>query len=556
MIARTKKELDQVRELVSGSIKPISIDVETNWTERFEERYIMGISLATDYSDIYIPVRHLPFAGIEQENAISIEEWITLFEKITCPIIFHNAKFDLQQLTRAGFNVPTDNVFDTMLIHHYIDAEYFRGHSLDALSDKFCKTKKDTNLAKGMKDNWDSSIISAMAIYACTDTRATLELYHALKYDFKPFLEQWETYDREFVLLLQRMENRGQRLDKSKCRVNEILCRTRMRHIKEELNFDVQKPSALISKFFGEPPVGLGLKPLTYTKKKREPQVNTAFLEQCNHPVAGLVLEYKGLAKQASSYFGSYLELVGKGDRLHPNFKIHGTKTGRLSCENPNLQQVPRESDVKKMFLPDEGYQLWEIDYRNLELRLTAVYSNCAKMIEAFQNEEDVHQQVADQVGVSRQIAKIVNFLITYGGGVRALSTQANITLLNAKITHANYKKQYPEIFKTMHRASAVAEDTGQVKMFNGRVRHLDGTYDNEHYKAFNAIIQGGGFEIVKRSMLLLDRAGYDIRNQVHDSVWLSVKDESELDEAERLMTEWTTEAFGLTFSVDRKRLR
>ena len=377
-----------------------------------------------------------------------------------------------------------------------------------------------------------------------------------MKSDFEPFLEQWETYDREFMILLQGVENRGIRLDKSKCRELEIKCRTRMRVIKEELGFDLQKPSELIAKFFGEPPVGLGLKPISYTKKKREPQVNTAFLEQCNHPVAGLTLEYKGLAKQASSYFSTYLELVGEGDRLHPNFKIHGTKTGRLSCETPNLQQVPRESDVKKMFLPDEGYQLWEIDYRNLELRLTAVYSSCFKMIEAFRNEEDVHQQVADQVGVSRQVAKIINFLITYGGGVKALSTQANISMRNAQITHSNYKKEYPEIFKTMYRASAVAEDTGQVKMFNGRVRHLNGTFDNEYYKAFNAIIQGGGFEIVKRSMLLLDRAGFDIRNQVHDSVWLSVKNESELDEAERLMTEWTEEAFGLTFSVDRKRLR
>jgi len=404
-----------------------------------------------------------------------------------------------------------------------------------------------------LKIDWDNSIIEPMALYAQEDAIATLQLYQVLDNWFDPYREAWFNYDKDFMYLLMDMEQKGLRLDKAECAIQESLCRKRMAEIKTEVGWDIGSTNLLTAKLFGESPKGFGLKPLSYTPGGK-PQINTDFLEKQNHPICGLILEYRRCQKMASSYFENYLSLVGSGDRLHPSFKQFGTVTGRLSCENPNLQQVPRDSEVKKMFLPEENMQLWEIDFRNLEMRMAAVYSNCQPLLEVFRNEGDVHQTVADRLNISRQVSKIVNFLLIYGGGAEALSFQARIPFSKAKGIYSDYRREYPELFQHMDRCTAIAEQKGEIKLFSGRRRHFK--YQSECRKAFNSVIQGGAFELVKRGMLLLEKAGVDQRNQVHDSVWINAANEKDVQEAAHIMSDWTEEAFGLHFSVDIKRLR
>jgi DNA polymerase-1 len=387
------------------------------------------------------------------------------------------------------------------------------------------------------------------------DVISTGELYEKLVEPFEPYKPIWENFDRAFMLLLLKMETKGIPVDLEMCRELEARSLKRLAEIRVELGFDPSKPSQLHPRLFDEPPWGLGLKPLTLTPGGKA-QVNTRFLERTNHPICGLLLEYRGLQKQVTSYFSSYQRIAGKSDRVHPTFKMHGTVTGRLSCENPNLQQVPRDSKVKDVFMPEEGCDLVEIDYSNIEMRLAAIYSAQPELLEEFSKREgDVHGRVAQALNITRQKAKTVNFLTIYGGGKRVLADQLRIKESEAAKILADYRKSYPEIFTTMNAAASAADNNrGEIRLWSDRVRHFP--FQSEHHKAFNSIIQGGAFEIVKRSMLLLDDAGFDIRNQVHDSVWLNVEDRSTIKRAEEIMEGWVEETFGLPFYVESKTLR
>lgn len=561
MIVNNQDQLDQVRSILVSTNEPIALDFESNWTDYHNQRWVMGASIAAnggrDY--FYIPIAHRPIAGrIPQHNIdrIPVSFWDSwLLDKT---VIFHNAKgIDLHMLDQLGFNKRIPKLEDTILKHHYVDENDL--HDLDHLSSKYCTVPKNMAVQKALKNDWDNALIEGMHIYAGEDAIATLQLNDYLDNQMVPdYRAAWEEYDRDFMYLLFDIERKGIRLDKDLCAKYEVQCRERMAKIKAELGWDCGSNILLQEKLFSQPPVGYGLSPLTRTAKQGKPQINAAFLEKTNHPVCGLILEYRKLQKQAGSYYANYITACGDGDRLNPNFKMFGTVTGRLSCEFPNLQQIPREdysdSSIKKMFLPDDGRQLWEIDYRALELRMVAVYSGNKKLRELFEAEQDPHTYMAESLGVHRQVGKMANFLLPYLGGYESLSEKAGISKKLAYDTYVRFRKEYPEIFIEAGKAEAVAQKTGYVRLFSGRRRHFK--WESEMRKAWNSIIQGGSFELVKRSMLLADKAGADVRNQVHDSVWVMVDNESEVKEIEHEMSDWTKEAFGLHFSVESKRLR
>ena len=142
---------------------------------------------------------------------------------------------------------------------------------------------------------------------------------------------------------------------------------------------------------------------------------------------------------------------------------------------------------------------------------------------------------------------------MSFGGGVKVLQKQLNVSYGLAESIHKAYRAAYPEIFDKAAEAQSVAEADMTIDNWEGRTRHFQ--YPGDCHKAFNAVIQGGSFSIVKHSMLKLKEAGFNISNQVHDSVLLNVKNEKEVIEAEAIMSGWTKEKFGLTFRTDRKKL-
>lgn len=545
-------------------------------TEKLKEKTILGLGLSSDTEDWYIPVGHKPYMGMEQKNLFVPKD---LFKGFTGPITAHNTKEDFKVLVQAGIEVPTDNLWCTMMLSVYIDENVIPGHDLDTVLKEYTGERKMTIEKKSLIEfGWEQSPIEYMARYCLQDTAPLKPLRRKLLEKCKPqWIQLWEQIDREFMLLLAKIELRGVRIDREKCAEFEAQCQFRLREIQEELGFDPAKPTQLHPKLFSDPPEGLGLtvpswtpggkKPSKKTGKLSppKPQVRLEWLESVGHPVTALVHEHSKTAKQLSSYFSAYLNLTTRDyDRLHPNFKQHGTVTGRTSCEQPNLQQIPREewkdANVKKLFLPETGKELWEADYRTIEYRLAAVYAQCGRLIRLFEEEGDFHQLVADDISrstgrtLSRQSAKTVNYLMGYGGGIPVLRSKLGVSYSTAQKIHTAYKASYPEIFDKSDEASEYAESNdGEIDMWSGRTRHF--TWESEYHKAFNSVIQGGAFEIVKRSMLLLDKAGFDICLQVHDSVWLNADNEKEVIEAQKVMEDWTKDQFGLTFRTDIKRL-
>ena len=287
--------------------------------------------------------------------------------------------------------------------------------------------------------------------------------------------------------------------------------------------------------------------------------MDEAVLERYGHPTTALVIEYRTTSKQLSSYIRPYIARSGvSGGRLYPTFKQHGTITGRLSCENPNMQQIPRgDSPVKRLFMAEPDHELWEFDYKNIEMRLAAAYAQEQSLIDAFINGLDIHDTVSEQIGVPRHVAKMMNFLILYGGGVDTLARKTGLTKAAAFNVITSFKKQYPAVAAIMDKAEAVAEENMEVKYWTGRKRHF--LWRSEARKAFNSVIQGGAFEIVKDGMLRLDVAGYRMVNQVHDAVWVQIHRAELMDALQQIpeiLSAGTFENFGVPFPVDAKRLK
>jgi DNA polymerase-1 len=501
----------------------------------------------------YVPIGHRD-SWLGSAHNVQLDPYF--LTHVGAPYLFFNAKFDIHVLINAGYHFPEElKFFDTMIMCHMIE-ENEKQYSLERMAQKYVGAGKvSTRNMHGKDILWEDIPQKIMAIYACQDAKVTYDLYMAVKDRFELYLNQWEKYDSKFLWCLQRMEKRGVITDLEKAAVQKAMCTKRIAEIDFQLGFNPKIKKILHSKLFDDPPVGYGLKPLTRTKKRGDPQVNIKFYENTNHPVCGLLLERSKLEHLVTAYYQSYENLCGGYGRLHASYLQHGTVTGRLSCKNPNMQQIPRESPIKSLFLPDEGKELWEIDYANLEMRIAAVYSKEPALLDIFRSEGDVHQLTADLLGISRQFAKVINFLIIYGGGAPALSTQLGVSIKEGASFLRGFDEAYPRLKACRDAATeAVYGNGGYVKMWSGRRRHF--RFESDYHKAFNSLCQGGGFEIVKRGMVKL--GDKDIVNQVHDSVWIQVNKETaqeEVKEAEMLLSDWTKPAFGLHFRVDSKRL-
>jgi len=562
VIVQTEADIEELRNACLFS-PYVAVDTETNFTDQHHKRFLVGISICTAKEELfYIPVGHqmdgvLPFGNLQA----NVPNWVGIMEQIKCPEwIFHNAKFDLTVLELAGFKCQPEQIWDTLIMSHLIDEN--PPHGLKQLGKILLKMEEAPELAKQIRSlsklyGWEGIHPAAMAMYAEQDALMTMRLFHFLL----PLLrgqDLFEVYsvDIRYMEFLRQIELRGVLLNQEKARQRSKESVSRMAQIRHEVGFEPNRLILLRDKLYGPPPEGLGLVPSSRTPSGKI-QINEAVLEGINHPLAGLVLEYRGLTKATSTWYDGFLQKTDLAGRLHPTFNQTGTVTGRLSCSNPNLQQIPREFDrVKSLFMAPEGFELWEFDFSQIELRLAAVYAQEESLLEAFRTGKDIHQQVADELGISRYAAKTINFAILYGAGVRKLAEQLGTSVQKAFGFLDNYKKTYPKLTQVALQANNAAEQNHYVKMWTGRRRHF--RFPSEHHKAFNSVIQGGAFEIVKRAGLNLWDSDYQVVNQVHDSYWLELPAHVTSAEVEyicELMSEWTIEMFELEFVVDPKRL-
>lgn len=459
-------------------------------------------------------------------------------------LVFHNAKHDLRSLQAVGIDYK-GKFYDTMLMAHMIN-ENLLSKELDYLSRLFGGQPKvmSEEMALIIKAfGWEYVPVDMMRDYSSNDSKITSDLFDKLlpKFQEQDFDGDLWQIEQDFVRLLMKIENNGvlinQDLAESEYKrgigiMQELestlgLNPNSNKQLKKLLIDDMKLPVHHVSKKTGDP-----------SFNKEAMQFYDQILENRQDQRAQQILTYRGWSKTTSSNYKPYLELLHPDGRLRPNFKMHGTRTGRLSCATPNLQQIPRESandwngKTKEAIIVEAGRRGIEFDYSQLEFRVGAAYAGESRLIEVFNDpSRDIFTEMAADLGMARQAVKTLNYTLQFGGGVDRISHVFDISTGAAQTIVQNYYTQYPGLRAVAKFAAKRCRERKFVKYWTGRRRHI--TDPEEFRKTFNSLCQGGAFEIVKRQMLKVDAAGLNndecrMDLQVHDSVRFDIEEGKE----------------------------
>lgn len=456
-------------------------------------------------------------------------------------VIHHNAKYDLVGLKNdLGINLLDTPFFCTLLMGHFVN-ENMPDKGLDAMSRRYGGLPKNKTEVFGKISKsfgWEYIPIDMMSEYSTNDSEITEDLFWKLLPDFNAqgFQELWEV-ERDWIRFLIKVESVGISIDEELCESEIKVGTEEMHKVSEEVGGNPASP-----KFLTQLLTSLGI-PLKKTKNGNPSFNKEAFkeyeiaLEAQQNPLAKLVLKFRGWQKTVSTNYMAYLRLRNPDGFLRPNYKIHGTVTSRLSCEDPNLQNIPRISEhrwngkLKRAFVARPGYTLWEADYSNLELRMAAVYSNDETLLTTFLLGLKPFDVMAQKLGWLRHDCKTFTYTVLYGGGDNRVATVFRTGMARAKQMRKEFFAAYPGLQAFNKEATHRAETRGYVKLWTGRKRHFEYP-EREGYKAMNSIFQGGGAEIVKRKGIELGKAiDWDeckVLLQIHDSYVFEIKNGTE----------------------------
>jgi DNA polymerase-1 len=515
-----------------------------------------------------------------------VEEFLPFFTSTSVEKIAHNIKYDLKVLNRYGISVAAPT-FDTMVAHYLINPESKQG--MDFLAEFYLKYQPisiETLIGKKGKGQGNMRDLKPEEIsdYACEDADITFQL----KQLFEPEIQKDHLkelfYEMEMPLVevLKDMEQEGIAIDvaglKEYSKQMEITLAELEKTIKTEagMDFNVDSPKQLGDILFDV------LKISSKAKKTKTGQYATSedILQkhEKDHPIIPMILEYRQLRKLKSTYVDPLPTMTDRIDgRIHTNYMQTVTATGRLSSNNPNLQNIPIRTDkgkeIRKAFIPrNEEYTLMAADYSQIELRIIAALSKDTNMIEAFSSGQDIHKATAAKVfNVSleevtrdqRSAAKAVNFGIIYGQSAFGLAQNLNISRTEAKSIIDAYFEQYSTIKTYMDGAVSQARDNGYVETIMQRRRYLpDINSANAVVRGFaernavNAPIQGSAADIVKMAMVAVYRAmkQQPLKSkmilQVHDELVFDVH-KSEMDLMKKLVEEAMEHAVKLVVPME-----
>jgi len=546
-------------------------------TESGETKGMLGISIAfrtpLGVFAEYLPVKHEPEE--KNLNEDQIKELFRIFAEST--LVFHNAAYDLGVLEFNGY-FHVGRYYDTMLMEHWLDENITRygSYSLDACSRRHGGEPKNRPQAMQTvidQAGWDYVPLDLMTIYSANDAEITFELFEKLLPQFRKEgfdTDLWHVHECRFINVMRRMVALGIRVDPNFC-VREIARGDSiMLECLRRIGFNPGKRNELEKLLFEE----FKLPVLKRSEKTGKPSITKAIMEEydkefqkMDDPRAKHVLIWRGWQKTISANYRAYLTLMDANNILHSNYKLHGTVTGRMSSEKPALQQIPRETEndwngsLKKAFIPRDGFRLWEADYSQLEFRLAAAYAEDEELIGIFAEDgRDLFSEMSANLGWPRYRVKTLSYATLYGGGATHLAEVFGISVQEARRLIDDYFAAYPKLRGVIKRAEVIAKRRGYSLLWTGRRRHFQFPREESH-KAFNAIIQGGAFEIVKRRMNALAEEVTDencrMVLQVHDSVALEIADGMEdhyLPRAKECMENVKQDFdFGVRFKVDIK---
>jgi DNA polymerase-1 len=523
----------------------------------------------------YYPFRHLD-NNLSEEDKYKLKRAVENFKGY---LVFHNAKHDLVALETLGIKYE-GKFYCTLLLCHLLDEVLPYDKSLEQCIKYYLKDEeaKDDTLIKmwlvAVQDQWELIPADVMTPYAIQDAALALRLFEYIEPRiFAEIPREYWDHKQEFVRAVIAMEKLGVRIDTDLCEDQARVGEIEMVKIVDELGLNPGSPKDQYKLFIEE----LGLPEMKPSKKTGKPSFDKEVMAQYDEALetraersntAALVRSYRGWQKTVSSNYKPYVALLSPDGRLRPRYKIHGTKTGRMSCEKPNLQQIPRSStsvwngQVKEAFIAEDGYSLWDFDYSQLEFRLgtayAAQYQPDIPLVEIFNDPtRDVFTEMSILENWPRQHIKTRTYAIQYGGGANRLKNVFGLASLEeGQKIKDKFFEMYPGFEKVMRIASVKAIGSGKLQIWSGRYRHFQFP-SSEAHKAFNAICQGGAADIINYAMVRLNREinCNDARMllQVHDNLVWEIRNGLEdqyIPKIKEIMED-IDEEWGVKFRVD-----
>lgn len=492
-----------------------------------------------------------------------------------------NIKFDMQMLAQYGLEVQAP-YFDTMIAHYLLQPDL--RHNLDFICETYLNYKKvatEELLGKKGKTQLDMRHVETekMANYACEDADLTFQLYPILQKELQDneLIPLFSEIEMPLIEVLSDMERTGVVIDKEALNEYAHVLRGQITTIEQEI-FDLAGEHFLISS-----PKQLGiilfekLKIDSNAKKTKTKQYSTGeeILVQLadKHPIVNKVLEYRGLLKLLNTYVETLPKLINpQTGRIHTSYNQAVAATGRLSSNNPNLQNIPIRDEngreIRKAFIPSSNDKVYlSADYSQIELRIMAELSNDPAMIEAFNQGVDIHAATAARIfkipannvtSDMRRKAKTANFGIIYGISSFGLAQRLNISRSEAKEIIDGYFEAFPDVKKFMDKSIEIARNDGFVKTLFGRKRYLTDINSANavvrgiaERNAINAPIQGTAADIIKVAMIrIFDRLKQEGLNskmilQVHDELNFDVET-TEIDQVKEIVQQEMEQAVRL----------
>lgn len=520
----------------------VSFDTETNSLKAYGSKtfrsngFSLCVKLDDEYYYDYFPVAHIDGPNLPQDY---VAELLALVNDRV--MIMHNTVFDLKSNENMG-GVEPEMFIDTLKLCHLYD-ENQMSYSLDDCTERYLghKGKVKSPEFKAMLSlvGWEGIDFWSIREYGANDAYITYLLWEAItkRLAREPQIpDYWRTIEVPNFSALKRMKDLGVKVNLPLAAELEAIGREKMAAIESELGmkFEGTGSRGNIQKLFWEDlqlPVILKKKTGKPTLDKDVMERYEIILERQNNPIATKVLEFRGWQKAVSSFYKPYRELVDYDGRIRTEFKSHGTVTGRYSSSGPNLQQIPKEGKkewngrVKDCFMPEDGYELWEYDYSQLEFRLSASYAKEPKLLECFNDDSrDIFNEMSADLGIPRQDCKTLTYSIMYGAGSPRIMDAFGVTKPVAQNMIRSWYNNYPGIRRVADQTKEAAIKNGKVEIWSGRFRHFRFPKSEAH-KAYNSKIQGGGADLVKVSMNRIHRELPELRMilQVHDALWFEI---------------------------------
>lgn len=593
----TTEHKDLLLDRLNSRHDYIVLDVETNGFDPYKGDHIIGLALYFPRVDesYYVAVRH-PARNVQSDY------WLLVLHRLSehpAVQVGYNYKFDLHFLTVDGME-PPQQVEDVMLLAHLVNeneslsnksgrsgayqlkrlAKKYLGRG--AVADETALKNYAAQLGIDPKaEMWKLRADEYVADYAMADVELTWKLREFYQKPLRDWqLEELAQRHNEFLLkALFRMERNGMKINVDTIQQHRRELGPKLDALEDEFDAEVRRMGVRL-----DTQPGSWFNPRSPQQVKRFFQLKghdlestdkytlTAMAQAGNH-WAQKILDYRVLQRADRNYYTALLDAADPDWFIHPTLNAIGTVSGRLSCSNPNLQQVPRKSDsyrVKEVFNPRPGYRLYQIDFKQLELRLAVHYADEETMRAMFNNGDDMHAYTGNQLGVPRQTGKTANFSFLYGMGPKTGAIRLGTDEETAAEIIYGWHDLYPafkQAYKTWEAVARQPRDregrpggsfqyirlpSGRLRRFDTYVKYPQYTADGyklepPYYTAWNAYIQGTAAWVTEEAILRVcnrftDNDIFKPVLTVHDSVLFEIKvgyEDEIIPEIVRLMTDW-----------------